>query len=139
MILTISGLLTEKRTQAADTTYMADALRNYFSKTRHHEVDQVYKNKSMNFIHDEFKRFGLETLYHEFQDLRVSNTVVYDNRPINKGGLIHSEEAFQKHAYSNILKISPQKAESLQVKILIVSYFCSKHRLWVLVRTALWF
>ena len=41
-----------------------------------------------------------------------------------------------KHAYSNILKISPPKTESYQIKILIFSYFCSKHRLWVLVRTA---
>ena len=40
-----------------------------------------------------------------------------------------------KHAYSNILKISPPKTDSFQIKILILSYFCSKHRLWVLVRT----
>ena len=30
-----------------------------------------------------------------------------------------------------------KKKEKIQTKILIFSYFCSKHRLWVLVRTAL--
>ena len=48
----------------------------------------------------------------------------------------HHNSALRKHAYSNILKISPSKTESFQIKILIFfSYFCSKHRLWVLVRT----
>ena len=43
----------------------------------------------------------------------------------------------RKHACSNILKISPPKTESFQIKNSdIFSYFCSKHRLWVLVRTA---
>ena len=42
-----------------------------------------------------------------------------------------------KHAYSNIKKISPPKTEYFQVKNSdIFSYFCSKHRLWVLVRIA---
>ena len=85
--------------------------------------------------------------------------------------------SLRKHAHSNILKISPPKTESFQIKILIFflvytvcmnsqihyentpiqiywkfhhqklkvfrqkfwyfSYFCSKHRLWILVRTAL--
>ena len=40
----------------------------------------------------------------------------------------------RKHAYSNIKKISLQKTENFQ--IMFFSYFCSKHRLWVLVRTA---
>ena len=45
--------------------------------------------------------------------------------------------ALRKHAYSNILKISPPKTESFQIKILIFFlYFYSEHRLWVLVRTA---
>ena len=35
----------------------------------------------------------------------------------------------RKHAYSNILKISPPKTETFQIKIYF-SYFCSKHRLW---------
>ena len=46
-------------------------------------------------------------------------------------------KTLRKHAYSNILKISPPKTESFQIKNSdIFYYFCSKHRLWVLVRTA---
>ena len=42
----------------------------------------------------------------------------------------------RKHAYSNILKILPPKNENFQIKFFwYFSYFCSKHRLWVLVRT----
>ena len=34
---------------------------------------------------------------------------------------------FLNHAYSNILKISPPKTESFQIKTsVILSYFCSK-------------
>ena len=43
----------------------------------------------------------------------------------------------RKHAYSNSLKILPPKDENFQIKkIWYFSYFCSKHRLWVLVKTA---
>ena len=43
----------------------------------------------------------------------------------------------RKHAYSNVLKILHPKNENSQIKISdIFSYFCSKHRLRVLVRTA---
>ena len=43
----------------------------------------------------------------------------------------------QKHAYLNIKKISSPKTENFEIKNSdIFSYFCSKHRLWVLVRTA---
>ena len=45
--------------------------------------------------------------------------------------------SLRKHAYSNIQKISPPKTENFQVKNWYFSYFCSKHRLWVLVRTSL--
>ena len=46
--------------------------------------------------------------------------------------------SLRKHAYSNTLKILPLKTENFQIKnSVIFSYFCSKHRLWVLVRTAL--
>ena len=42
-----------------------------------------------------------------------------------------------KQAYSNKLKILPPKNENFQIKKLrYFSYNCSKHRLWVLVRTA---
>ena len=46
--------------------------------------------------------------------------------------LIVSCQPLWKHAYSNILKISPPKTESFQRKILIFfSYYCSKHKWWV--------
>ena len=42
-----------------------------------------------------------------------------------------------KHIYSNtcILKILPPKTVSFQIKCWYFSYFCSKHRFWVFVRT----
>ena len=47
------------------------------------------------------------------------------------------QPSLRKHAYSNILIISPPKTENFQIKkIWYFSYFCSKHRLWVLVKTA---
>ena len=43
----------------------------------------------------------------------------------------------RKQAYSNILKILlPKDEKKNQMKILIFSYFCSKHRLWVFIRIA---
>ena len=43
----------------------------------------------------------------------------------------------RKHTYSNIQKISPPETENFQIKNSnTFSYFCSKHRLWILVRTA---
>ena len=45
--------------------------------------------------------------------------------------------AIRKHAYSNIQIISPPNTENFEIKnCVIFSYFCSKHRLWVFVRTA---
>ena len=61
---------------------MSNSLRDYFSQARHHDVDQAYKDRSMHFIYDEFRRFGLETEYHEFQDLRVSDTVRILIKPV---------------------------------------------------------
>ena len=74
--LIFSVCLDVERTTGADIKYMEDSLRNYFAEVRHHDVDMVYKNRSMYFIHDEFKRFGMEAVYHDFQDLRVSDKVV---------------------------------------------------------------
>ena len=45
--------------------------------------------------------------------------------------------ALRKHAYSTILKNSPPKRKVFIWKFWYFSYFCSDHRLWVLVRTAL--
>ena len=45
--------------------------------------------------------------------------------------------ALRENAYSNMLKISSPKNENFQIKkFWYFSYFCSKHRLWVVVRTA---
>ena len=45
--------------------------------------------------------------------------------------------SLRKRAYSNILNILPPKNENFQIKkIWYFPYFCSKHRLWVLIRTA---
>ena len=59
---------------------MENSLRNYFSKTRHHDIDQAYKDRSMLFIRDEFKKLGLETELQVFPDSRVSDTVRSYNR-----------------------------------------------------------
>ena len=50
-------------------------------------------------------------------------------------------DTLRKHTYSNILKISPPKTGSFQIKFWSFSHFCSKHRLWVLIRNTLvrWF
>ena len=54
-----------------------------------------------------------------------------------QGLALFPTNSLRKHAYSNIVKISPAKTQNLQIKILwYFSYFCSKHWLWVLVRTA---
>ena len=46
-------------------------------------------------------------------------------------------QTLRKHAYSNTLKILPPKIGKFSdKKFWYFSYFCSKHRLWVLVRTA---
>ena len=59
------------------------------------------------------------------------------NRFIKRFQYIYVWHSLRKHAYSNIMKISPPKTEKLQIKKLrYFSYFCSKHRLSVLVRTA---
>ena len=57
----------------------------------------------------------------------------WKNRPVCTPA---QSNPLRKHTYSNILKISPPKTESFQIKFWYFSYFCSKHRLSVLVRTA---
>ena len=53
---------------------------------------------------------------------------MYMTKPLSGalGGLC-SVAALRKHAYSNILKISPPKTGSFQIKNLICFYFCSKN------------
>ena len=45
-------------------------------------------------------------------------------------------DALRKHAYSNILKSLQPKNENFQIKNSDIFHVCSKHRLWILVRTA---
>ena len=60
--------------------------------------------------------------------------------PVVKPSLEDENLALRKHVYSNILKISPPKTKKFSDKnsdfFFFFSYFCSKHRLWVLVRIA---
>ena len=70
----VSVHLPGRNIDGANITYMESNLWNYFSQTRHHDVDQAYKDRAMNFIHGEFERFALETELQEFQQLAVSNT-----------------------------------------------------------------
>ena len=44
--------------------------------------------------------------------------------------------SFRKHTYSNKLKNLPPKNETFQIKTSGIFHACSKHRLWVLDRTA---
>ena len=64
------------------------------------------------------------------------------NQPAHSCSLIglhwrHEGTTLRKHAYSNILRILQSKKGKFsdKKKSDIFSYFCSKHRLWVLVRT----
>jgi hypothetical protein len=55
---------------------MNTTIRDYLSNTRHHDSQYVsYKNQAKKYIHDEFKRFGLETEYDTFTETSVSSTV----------------------------------------------------------------
>ena len=57
----------------------------------------------------------------------------------NKKTHIVASITLRKHAYSNILKMLPPKnAKFSDKKFWYFSYFCSKHRSWVLVRTPHW-
>ena len=73
--LLISALCILGVALGADIATMESDLRNYFSKTRHHDVDQAYKDRAMNFIDGEFKKLGLETVLQEFQVHRISTEV----------------------------------------------------------------
>ena len=57
---------------------------------------------------------------------------------VNSGYIYERCKTLRKNAYLNLLKILPPKNENFQMKNSdMFSYFCSKHRLWVLVSTAL--
>ena len=70
--LLFSGFLSRHYVEGASLSYMENNLRNYFSKTRHHDVGPDYKDRAKIFIRDEFQRLGLQTELQEFPDIRVS-------------------------------------------------------------------
>ncbi|XP_060603516.1 uncharacterized protein YfbL-like isoform X2 [Ruditapes philippinarum] len=51
---------------AADIDYLRSTITKHFSENRHHEINNTNKVASKEFIYNEFKRFGLETSYHNF-------------------------------------------------------------------------
>ena len=70
--------------------------------------------------------------YLTIKDFRINLWCIwyYKTEPCRKKPL-------RKHAYSNILTIlQPKRRKFSDKKLLYFSYFGSKHRLWVLVRTA---
>ena len=69
-------------------------------------------------------------LFPDCNELRILNTHCRFSASYLNG----HKFSLRKHTYSNILKIST-KTENFQTKNSYFSYFCSKHRLWVLVRT----
>ena len=60
----------------------------------------------------------------------------YDQRRTNKELQQRNRLALRKPAYSNMLKILPTKKWKFSDKKFYFSHFCSKHRLWIFVRTA---
>ena len=53
---------------------------------------------------------------------------------VNSGYIYERCKTLRKNAYLNLLKILPPKTEHFQMKNSdMFSYFCSKHRLWVLI------
>ncbi|XP_045168396.2 uncharacterized protein YfbL-like isoform X1 [Mercenaria mercenaria] len=60
------SLLPCRVTYGADTGYLRSTITDHFSDNRNHEVNNDNKKASKEFIYQEFKRFGLETEYHNF-------------------------------------------------------------------------
>ena len=81
----------------------------------------MYCSKSgrLIFIHS-FMWDGL--FYHRSLDWSISNSSFY-TLPHDSGRSCGGVLSLRKHTYSNILKISPPKTESLQIKILIFFIF----------------
>lgn len=74
MILLVAGSC-----NSADIQSMKTNIEKYFSEPRHHDTNKEYKLKARQFIHDEFKRFGLETEYHEFYENTKYHGVTFAN------------------------------------------------------------
>ncbi|CAC5374295.1 unnamed protein product [Mytilus coruscus] len=52
--------------EAADLDYIESSIKNYFSDTRHHVINNHYKMASRDYIYKEFSSFGLVAEYFEF-------------------------------------------------------------------------
>ena len=71
-----------------------------------------------------------------FRARRITEQI-FNLRHPDKKHLRYKHLSLRNHVYSNILNTLPPKNENFQIKQFWYSaYFCSKHRLWVLVRTA---
>ncbi|XP_045184001.2 uncharacterized protein LOC123542287 [Mercenaria mercenaria] len=70
----------------ADISYLNNTIRNYFADTRHHEPQfKDYKAMSKEFIFSEFKKFGLDTEYHYFNDSSFGDTIFTNVIGVLKG------------------------------------------------------
>ena len=79
-------------------------------------------------LHRQTSNLGLVTILTKFSR-GCSNVMSLNNS--------YCQEPLRKHAYSNILKtLQPKRGKFSDKKFWYFSYFCSKHRLWVPVRTA---
>ncbi|XP_060599515.1 uncharacterized protein YfbL-like [Ruditapes philippinarum] len=63
---------------AADIDYLRSTITKHFSENRHHVNNNTNKMASKEFIYNEFKRFGLQTFYHNFNNTGIS-TVPFAN------------------------------------------------------------
>ena len=70
-----------------------------------------------------------ELEYPSFVDVTVSKHFITVHCTVSMAQTIPETRLFK------YIEMSPPKTESFQIKILIFFIFCSKHRLWVLVRT----
>ena len=77
-----------------------------------------------------------EKAFVQFMDSAGPDQPAHLHRRWGSTFVVHLQNSLQKHAYLNIKKISSPKTENFEIKNWYFSYFCSKHRLWVLVRTA---
>ena len=113
-------------------------IRNHAPRTTHHEPRTTHHapRKANNSVPPLFFEKAEDNNKTTNRTKNVKSPA--DKRPFEEGGVsIMPFFSLRKHAYSNILKILPPKNEKFSDKeICCFSYFCSKHRLWVLVRTA---
>ncbi|XP_060597493.1 uncharacterized protein YfbL-like isoform X2 [Ruditapes philippinarum] len=61
-----ASLFVSQVIHAADIDYLRSTITKHFSDNRNHVINNTNKIASKEFIYNEFKRFGLETYYHNF-------------------------------------------------------------------------